>query len=1200
MKFRVNNIGHRIVQFLFISTLLLGCFEHIYSQTVTFGYTGATQTYTVPPCVTTLTIVVAGADGGGPTGGNGAVVTATINVTPGQIITVNSGGSGNGIAGGYGGGGGGRNANSAANASFGGGGASTVSIGGSPIIIAGGGGGSGGGTTDANGGNGGCATGLSGTSPYGQGGGGATQFSAGPGGPPWISSGNYGSSGSLGQGGLGAIDPCYNNSPGGGGGGGYYGGGGGGSDCFSSAPYGGGGGGGGSSLVPAGAGCNPGTNNGAGYVTITPNVSPITPTFAAIAPICSGAPFPTLPTTSLNGITGAWSPAPNNLATTVYTFTPSGACPGPSATLTVTVNPNVTPTFNQIAPICDGSPLAPLPTTSLNGITGTWSPALNNSATTTYTFTPTPGLCAVPTTMTITVNPNIFPTFDPVAPICEGGVLDPLPTTSLNGITGTWLPALDNTVTTTYTFILTPGQCAFAENLTIIVDPNITPTFDPINPICSGGVLSPLPTTSLNGITGLWSPALNNLATTTYTFTPTPGLCAVSTDLIIVVNPNIQPTFTAVSPICSGEILTPLPTNSLNGITGTWSPSLDNTTTTTYTFTPTSGVCSLTETMTITVNPNIIPTFNLIASICSGAILNPLPTTSTNGISGTWSPAPNNLATTIYTFTPTSIAGACNLSATLGVVVDPNILPTFNAIAPQCAGSSIAALPTTSNNGITGTWSPAINNQATTTYTFTPTPGLCALPTTLTITIIPLETPTFNQVTAICAGQGLTPLPTASLEGITGTWSPALNNSATTTYTFTPDAGICAVTTTMTIVVTPNTTPTFASINAICEGEVLNPLPSTSLNGINGTWSPAPNNTATTNYTFTPTPAAGYCYTQTTLTITVNPNIVAAFTQIAPICLGESLAAFPATSTNGFTGFWSPAPNEFATTTYTFTPTIGQCALSTTMTIDVNPVPAPSFTFVQEEGCAPIQVSFVNTTPGVNFYNWNFGNGSNSAAQDPTITYSADGCYDVSLTATTNQGCSATQSIADLICLTPTPNALFSSSLGELSEDDLTNSFTNESENANWFSWDFGDGSEPLVAYEGSYTFPNLAGGEYTVTLTAMNDIGCMDTYSITYAFKEQLIYFIPNTFTPDGDEYNHWFLPVFTSGFDPMSYNIKIFNRWGELQFESLDPSVGWDGTTIYGKKANEGTYNWVIEFNMKDGSFERKKLAGHVNLLR
>jgi hypothetical protein len=313
---------------------------------------------------------------------------------------------------------------------------------------------------------------------------------------------------------------------------------------------------------------------------------------------------------SLNGITGSWSPALNNTATTIYTFTPAAGQCATTASLTITVNTSVTPTFNAVAPICSGGTLSPLPTMSLNGITGSWSPALNNTATTIYTFTPAAGQCATTASLTITVNTSVTPTFNAVAPICSGGTLSPLPTMSLNGITGSWSPALNNTATTIYTFTPAAGQCATTASLTITVNTSVTPTFNAVAPICSGGTLSPLPTMSLNGITGSWSPALNNTATTIYTFTPAAGQCATTASLTITVNTSVTPTFNAVAPICSGGTLSPLPTMSLNGITGSWSPALNNTATTIYTFTPAAGQCATTASLTITVNTSVTPTFN--------------------------------------------------------------------------------------------------------------------------------------------------------------------------------------------------------------------------------------------------------------------------------------------------------------------------------------------------------------------------------------------------------------------------------------------------------------------------------------------------------------------------------------------------------------------------------------------------------------
>jgi len=93
--------------------------------------------------------------------------------------------------------------------------------------------------------------------------------------------------------------------------------------------------------------------------------------------------------------------------------------------MTITITPNVTPTFTQVTSICSGGTLAALPTISNNGITGTWSPALNNTATTTYTFTPTAGQCAVSTTMTIDVTSKpIVTVINNTPSICSGEQVD--------------------------------------------------------------------------------------------------------------------------------------------------------------------------------------------------------------------------------------------------------------------------------------------------------------------------------------------------------------------------------------------------------------------------------------------------------------------------------------------------------------------------------------------------------------------------------------------------------------------------------------------------------------------------------------------------------------------------------------------------------------------------------------------------------
>ena len=613
------------------------------------------------------------------------------------------------------------------------------------------------------------------------------------------------------------------------------------------------------------------------------NSKPV-PSFTLPTSMCSGTQF-VLPTKSSLGVSGTWSPVFNNTVTTntntTYTFTPTLSCFSTVAK-TISVNANITPTFNAVEAVCSGNTMSALPTQSTNNVSGTWSPALNNTQTTTYTFTPAAGLCALTKTMTVVVNPRTTPSFDELTPICAGASITNLPQTSLNGISGSWSPVLNNNQTTTYTFTPNTNFCSVSTTTTQIVSPVLTPIFTQISPICSGADLI-LPTTSENGISGLWSPELNNYSTTTYTFTPSTGICANSTEMTVVVNPIITPTFEQVSSICDGGSFT-LPSTSENGVIGTWSPALNNTATTTYTFTPAIGFCANTNQTTVVVNPIITPLFSELTPICAGASITNLPQTSLNGISGSWSPVLNNNQTTTYTFTPNT--NFCSVSTTTTQIVSPVLTPIFTQISPICSGADLI-LPTTSENGISGLWSPELNNYSTTTYTFTPSTGICANSTEMTVVVNPIITPTFEQVSSICDGGSFT-LPSTSENGIIGTWSPALDNTATTTYTFTPSIGLCASTSTMTVDVNPIITPTFNEVSSICFGESVSDFAETSTNGISGSWSPSEiNNHHTTTYTFTPN--NDFCATSIIDTLVVNPIITADTTVIS--CLSYTWPA---------------------------------------------------------------------------------------------------------------------------------------------------------------------------------------------------------------------------------------------------------------------------------------------------------------------
>jgi serine protease inhibitor len=942
-------------------------------------------------------------------------------------------------------------------------------------------------------------------------------------------------------------------------------------------------------------------------LTVTTN-APTIPTFNAVSDVCLNSSAPVLPANSTNAapIPGVWAPAVSTAVagTAVYTFTPaSGQC-ATNASLSIVTTTTILPAFAAIPNVCQNAtaPILPVGSTNTPAITGAWAPAVSTASlgTSSYTFTPNPGQCASNTTLNITVSTPVLPTFTPIANVCQNGTAPVLLTTSLEAVTGTWSPAVSTATTgpTTYTFTPTAGMCATNTTLTITIDTPVIPTFSPVANVCQNATAPILPNSSSNStpINGLWSPTVSTSVSgaAIYTFTPTAGQCANTTTLTITVDPAVNPTFTAVPAICSGEIITALPTSSNNAINGAWSPALNNTTTTLYTFTPTAGQCANTTTLTISVNSVIIPTFTAVPAICSGATIAALPTTSNNSINGAWSPSIDNTATTIYTFTPAT--GQCANTTTLTITVNPNITPDFTAVPAICSGATIAALPTTSTNAINGAWSPSVNNTATTVYTFTPATGQCSNTTTLTITVDPTVNPTFTAVPAICSGEIIAALPTTSNNAINGAWSPALNNLTTTLYTFTPTAGQCANTTTLTITVNSGIIPTFTAVTPICTGETIATLPVTSNNAINGTWSPAINNTTTTIYTFTP--AIGQCANTTTLTVTVNPNITPSFTAVPAICSGATIAALPTTSTNAINGSWSPSIDNTATTMYTFTPELGECASKTTLIITINTV--PTLLITDPLGvCSPLSINLTDnsitagSTPVSTLSYW-----TNIQATNPLINpsnISTSGTYYI---LSTFQGCSVIKPVNTMIY--PIPTASFITSYTNyISAQQPTMIFNNTSIGGAIYNWDFGDGqSSTLENPENTYVTNDQP--SYLITLQVISDYGCINSTSKLIEVKEELIYYIPNSFTPDGGAYNQVFLPILTSGYDPETYHLSIFNRWGELTFESFDVLEGWDGVnTRTNMKDIDGTYTWKIEFKLK-GRLIKEKLYGHVNLLK
>lgn len=262
------------------------------------------------------------------------------------------------------------------------------------------------------------------------------------------------------------------------------------------------------------------------------------------------------------------------------------------------------------------------------------------------------------------------------------------------------------------------------------------------------------------------------------------------------------------------------------------------------------------------------------------------------------------------------------------------------------------------------------------------------------------------------------------------------------------------------------------------------------------------------------------------------------------------------------------------------------CTAHDTVIIEVYPLPiitAPDVEICEGDGV-------ILTAQGGSLYNWS-GGISNGIEFFPTnsesflvVGISADGCK---------------SEANSMVIVHPKPVASFIINDLSLTTANPTTGFSNLSSGAISYSWDFGDGTQNNSEFEPVHTFPTNEAGEYEIILTAISEYGCEDqAIKYIHVFQDYTI-FVPNSFTPDHNGVNEVFFPVMT-GFAEDDYALYIFNRWGDLIYESHDMQVGWDGT-FAGQdfQVQDGAYTWKIVARIKDSS-DTKIFVGHVVLLQ
>lgn len=440
--------------------------------------------------------------------------------------------------------------------------------------------------------------------------------------------------------------------------------------------------------------------------------------------------------------------------------------------------------------------------------------------------------------------------------------------------------------------------------------------------------------------------------------------------------------------------------------------------------------------------------------------------------------------------------------------------------------------------------------------------------------------------------------------------SQTVSPTATTTYLVT-GLGTCSTgEDSIQIVVGPNPVAQISGTQEICEGT------SVVLSGSGGNtyfWNGA-STPGQSSITLSPSTTSVYslvvsngtCLSQpVNWTVVVDPKPQLSIIGGPDFCEGET-GVFVANTTSGTAPFSYNWSNGQVNDTTIFVPSQGQnlevvvtdqlgCSDTSAIQLNVETVPEANFQ-LNEEGCAPVSISVENLSTNATEYTWLYGDGPNGATVNGNHTYNYPGTYTVGLIATNSIGCSDTFTVTNAIHVLDSPVASFTAFSTDISEP--TNMvFQNNASNSDSCVFYFGDNTMYTGCDWDELTHQYQTEGTYTVTQIVVNGSGCVDSVQHILVLQSETILYVPNTFTPDGNENNNTFFVVFPENTILDSFKWLIFDRWGEIVFESSDPHQGWDGT-YHDKLAQDGAYTWKL--NVDDGRNGTKEYTGHVIVLK
>lgn len=955
-----------------------------------------------------------------------------------------------------------------------------------------------------------------------------------------------------------------------------------------------------------GAPCNSST-------TFNIAINPLPVVTAAPVSICDGQ---TATLTASGADTYSWSPATGLNTTTgatvqstvtsnqTYTITGTITATGcvNTGTVTVTVNPNPAPVIQGQTEYCQGT-TATIQTSLTyssyqwsNGQTSQTAQVTDADNPIQVTVTNTFGCSA--TSAVYNVSENAVIVVNTSTAICQGQ------STVIHGIARTTAGLYSVTLPSV-------TGCDSTSNITLIVNPLPVMNAGPDQTLCEGDTVI-LNATGAPTIT--WNPVQTNgvgfiqpVGTQLYTVTGTDGNGCVNSDqvqIIVLPNPVMNPVQNQI--VCNNEATTTTAfSSSVLGTTYTWTndtPSIGlaasgngnitsfpaiNTGTTPVTATikvvPTASSClGDTLTFTITVQPSPTATISGTSAVCIGGTS---PVVTFNGATGT---AP-------YLFSY-----------------------TINNVAAPAVTSTGATATVNAPTGTAGTFVYTLTGVEESAYGCT---GTASGSVTITINALPI----INAGPDVSVCPTLPVTLTATGAGVNGTyvWNPAISNgvaftpSSSGTYTVTgTDENGCVNTDNVLVNIHVPVNVDAGPNREICLGDqvTLTALPTT-LPTSSFVWTGG----VTNGVPFSPSISATYFVTLTDPNGCVTIDQVDVVVHNLPVidggntiygCEGDQIVLTASGAGPNGTYVWDnnvqngvPFNPDINVIVYNVTGTDQYGCIGTdSVHSKIEGIPTVSFYVEVNQNCSPVTATFYNTTvdPHINCI-WNFDDGTTVSGCGPiTHVFQYAGQYGASLQVQTpiNQ-CPGFLYMDTLVFVDGQPVAQFTAnpSVGSLVNNEIH--FQNTSYGATSYEWSFGDNAGTSTEVHPSYTYPEEP-GLYTVMLVAISQAGCVDTAYSQVTIKDELIFYVPNTFTPDSDQFNETFKPVFTYGFDPYDYSLFIFNRWGEMIFESHDTNIGWNGLYgIDGSSCQDGAYTWKIEVKTTS-SDERKMYVGHVNLIR